>query len=707
MNDTDISRFSYRRRQAQNSVRLSLIIAFVGAMLGTVVAVGLGDVSGPESWVLGIAAVVTGGLLVAVSIRPAMATGVITGCLTVYYCVHLNAGAIIAYATTDEISRTLPYMAWFFPLVVFHHFTNFGFYKRRIGVLVNIGPAPMILFMMGDLTDAVGIATVLSYTISYFAFVTFIGLFTEHRDQEIRRAALAEETERSAATLRVSEERFRLLSLATNDLVCDIDLAAGTVWWNEKLLDSYGYDPREFAMDPQARENWIHPDDRERVVKSLRAAIANGHGTWLCKFRFVCASGEVVDMVERAMILHDAEGQATRIIGSSTDVSEFNALEKKLRQAHKMKAVGQLTGGLAHDFNNLLTIILGNAEELAQIHAADPASRWLAETTMAAAERGAMLTSRLLSFARLQTLSPAKLNLSGLFAGIETLVRRTIPENITISLAAGPDVWAVEIDPSQLENAILNLVINARDAMPNGGKITITASNTIIGADDPRRQEDCDADRYVMITVADDGCGMPGHDIERAFEPFFTTKEVGQGSGLGLSMVWGFVRQSHGFAEITSELMNGTTISLYFPATDDEDVQPAQPDAQQVPTGRAERILVVEDDALVRQSLVAQLERLGYTIVAAGSAAEALQIIAKSPPFDLLFTDVIMPGEMNGWTLAEVALEQQPGLKVLLASGYSEDPLMRERRLQNPLSVLTKPFRRTELAETIRNLLDQ
>ena len=707
MNDTDISRYSYRRRQAQNSVRLSLIIAFVGAMLGTVVAVGLGNISGAESWVLGIAAVVTGGLLVAVTIRPAMATGVITGCLTVYYCVHLNAGAIIAYATTDQTSRTLPYMAWFFPLVVFHHFTNFGFYKSRIGVLVNVGPAPMIVFMMADLTDAVGIATVLSYTISYFAFVAFIGLFTEHRDQEIRRAALAEETERSAAALRVSEERFRLLSLATNDLVCDIDLAEGTVWWNEKLRDRYGYDPRDFVTDPHARENWVHPDDRERVVKSLRAAIANGHGTWLCKFRFVCADGEVVDMVERAMILHDAKGKPSRIIGSSTDVSEFNALEKKLRQAHKMEAVGQLTGGLAHDFNNLLTIILGNAEELAQIHAADADSRWLAETTMQAAERGAMLTSRLLSFARLQTLSPTKLHLSGLFADIEALIRRTIPENITISLTADPDVRSVEVDPGQLENALLNLVINARDAMPNGGKIIIMASNTTIGADDPRRQEDWVGDRYVKITVADDGCGMPPEDIERAFEPFFTTKEVGQGSGLGLSMVWGFVRQSHGFAEIASERMNGTTISLYFPATDDDEIQHAQPEAQQVPTGRAERILVVEDDVLVRQSLVVLLERLGYIIVAAGSAAEALQIIAESPPFDLLFTDVVMPGEMNGSQLVEAALEQQPGLRVLLASGYSEDPLMRERRLQNPISFLSKPFRRTELAETIRKILDQ
>ena len=585
MNDTDISRLAYRQRQAQNSVRLSLIIAFGGAMLGTVVAVGLGNISGPESWILVLAAVITGVLLIAVSIWPEMATGLITGCLTAYYFVHLNAGAIIAYATTDLTSRTLPYMAWFFPLVVFHHFTNFGFYKKQIGVLVNIGPAPMIVFMMADLRDPIGIATVLSYTISYFAFVAFIGLFTRHRDQEIRRAALAEETERSAAALRASEERFRLLSFATNDLVCDIDLVEGRVWWNDKLRDSYGYDPRAFATEPRARENWIHPDDRERVVESLRAALESGQKTWMCEFRFVCADDRIVDMIERAMILYDDAGKPCRIIGSTTDVSEFNALEKKLRQAHKMEAVGQLTGGLAHDFNNLLTIIIGNAEELAQIHAPDADARWLAEATMQAAERGALLTSRLLSFARLQTLSPRKVHLGELLAGLEVLIRRTITENITITLAADRDVWPVEVDPSQLENAILNLAINARDAMPHGGQITIRASNIIIGQDDPRRQEAFVGERYVTITVVDNGCGMPPHDIERAFEPFFTTKEIGKGSGLGLSMVWGFVRQSRGFAEITSELGNGTSVNLFFPIADDADIQPSPSTAG--PNGRS------------------------------------------------------------------------------------------------------------------------
>ncbi|MEA1619932.1 hypothetical protein SOQ14_13495 [Erythrobacter sp. T5W1-R] len=238
MNDTDISRLSYRERLAQSAVKLSLIIAFSGAMLGTIVAVGLGKIAGWESWLLILAAIMTGGLLIAVSIRPAMATSVITGCLTIYYLLHLNAGAIIAYASTDVIFRTLPYMAWFFPLLVFHHFTNFGFYKKQIGVLVSIGPAPMLLFMMVDLRDPIGIAAVMSYTISYYASVAFIDLFTRHRDQEIKRAALAEETERSAAAIRASEERFRLLSLATDDLVCDMDLAEGRVWWNDKLRNA-------------------------------------------------------------------------------------------------------------------------------------------------------------------------------------------------------------------------------------------------------------------------------------------------------------------------------------------------------------------------------------------------------------------------------------------------------------------------------------
>lgn len=706
MNDTDISRLSYRERLAQSAVKLSLIIAFSGAMLGTIVAVGLGKIAGWESWLLILAAITTGGLLIAVSIRPAMATSVITGCLTIYYLLHLNAGAIIAYASTDVIFRTLPYMAWFFPLLVFHHFTNFGYYKKQIGVLVSIGPAPMLLFMMADLRDPIGIASVMSYTISYYASVAFIDLFTRHRDQEIKRAALAEETERSAAAIRASEERFRLLSLATDDLVCDMDLAEGRVWWNDKLRNAYGYDPRAFATDLHARENWIHPDDRARVAESLRAAIESGKTTWLCEFRFQRADGRFVDVIERAMILHDEAGTPCRIIGSTTDVSEFNALQKKLQQAHRMEAVGQLTGGLAHDFNNLLTIIIGNAEELSQLHAADANAQWLAEATMQAAERGAMLTSRLLSFARLQTLSPVKLHLGGLLAGLEVLIRRTITPNITITLTADPDVWPVELDPGQLENALLNLVINARDAMPHGGEIVIKASNVLMQEDDPRRQEGFTGDRYVIISVTDNGCGMPPQDMERAFEPFFTTKEVGKGSGLGLSMVWGFVRQSRGFAEITSELAKGTIVTLYFPASDAQDVQHAAPLKPQGPVGGAERILIVEDDDLVRRNVVLQLARLGYETVAAGSAAEALKIIADSPPFDLLFTDVVMPGGMNGRQLAETVLEQQPGLKVLLASGYSEDPLMRERRQHNPMNFIGKPYRRTELAEAIRTILD-
>jgi PAS domain S-box-containing protein len=707
MQVSDISWLGYRRRQAQNSVRVSLIIAFAGAMLGTVVAVGLGNISGPEAWLLFLAAVVTGSLLIAVYMRAAMATSVITGCLTVYYFAHLNAGAIIAYATTDLTSRTLPYMAWFFPLVVFHHFTNFGFYKNQISVLVNIGPAPMIIFMMLDLRDPIGIATVLSYTVSYFAFVAFIGLFTRHRDQEIRRAARAEETERSASAVRVSEERFRLLSLATNDLVYDIDLALGTVWWNDKLLESYGYDPREFATNPHARENWIHSDDRDRVVEGLRSAIDSGQGTWLCEFRFRCSDGRFVDVVERAMILRDEAGKASRIIGSTTDVSEFNALQKKLQQAHKMEAVGQLTGGLAHDFNNLLTIVIGNAEELSQLPSTDPDARGLAETIMQAAERGAMLTSRLLSFARLQILSPVKLQLGDLLAGMEVLMRRTIVQNIAITLTADADVWPVEVDPSQLENALLNLVINARDAMPQGGEISIRASNILITKDDLRQQQCAAGERYVTITVTDNGCGMPQRDIERAFEPFFTTKEVGKGSGLGLSMVWGFVQQSRGFAEITSELAKGTTVTLYFPASGANSTQNSSPPKSHVPIGGAERILIVEDDDLVRQYVEAQLARLGYTTLAVGSATEAMEIMEKSPPFELLFTDVIMPGEMNGRQLAEAALAKHPELRVLLASGYSGDPLMWEPCVQSPMNFIGKPYRRTELAETIRKILDE
>ncbi|WP_209426414.1 hybrid sensor histidine kinase/response regulator, partial [Pararhodobacter sp. SW119] len=632
-----------------------------------------------------------------------------TGSLSIFFVVYLNVVAILAYRASEEIVPIIPYITWFFPLVVFHQFTNFDFHKRVIGLLVSLGPVPIVAFMLAYMKApraVEDVGAIASFLVSFFAFVLFVGFYARHRDEEVLRAAMAEEAERSAAVLRVSEERFRLLGLATNDLVWDADLKSGRTWWNDQLLDTYGYDPNETEPDLSAWESWIHPDDRDRVVESLQSVIEGGGINWTSEYLFVCADGRPLDVVARGLVLRDDSGQPVRIIGSTTDVTELRALEKKLRHAQKLEAVGQLTGGIAHDFNNLLTIIVGSAEALADTHADDPKARRLAEVTMQAAERGANLTSQLLSFARRQALAPTHLAPGKVLTGLEGLISRTINEDIEIEIRAAAGVWPIEVDPGQLENAILNLVINARDAMPDGGRLTIGASNVTLMADDLPSVEGIKEGRYVMISVTDNGCGMPSDVTERAFEPFFTTKETGKGSGLGLSMVYGFVQQSNGHARIYSEPGEGTSVKLYFPAVDMREDQESATVNNAGLIGGTERILVVEDDDMVRRHVVAQLGSLGYNIKEAASGAAALKIMDGGSTFDLLFTDVVMPGGMNGRQFVDAALLRQPELNVLFTSGYTEDAIVHQGRLDPGVHLLSKPYRRTDLALKVRHVLE-
>lgn len=698
-----------RQRQARNVILLAMMIAFFGAFLGVAFGITLGAVSGPEASIIGVCVIVTGGMMVLVYFKPELATNVITGVLTIYFVLHLNAGAIFAYKASGDIVRIIPYVVWFFPLVVFHQLTNFGLYKRTISLIVGLSPMPISGYVLGHLKDPVAIGVldaIVTFLISFYAFVLFVGVFSRHRDEEVQRAAMAEEAERTAAVLRVSEERFRLLGLATNDLIWDADLKSGKIWWSESLLDTYGYDPRELRNDMSDWETWVHPEDRDRVVESLQSVTRNGESNWTSEYRFVCADGRTLDVVDRGLVLRDDAGEPVRVLGSMTDVTELRGLEKKLRQSQRLEAVGQLTGGIAHDFNNLLTIIMGSAEALAETHANDPRARELAETTLRAAERGANLTNRLLSFARLQALTPQQLHPGQLLTELEGLIRRTIDADIEIKISAAADVLPIEADPGQLENAILNLVINARDAMPDGGRLIVEASNVTLAPEDLLQYEWMTAGQHVMIAVSDTGCGMPRETVERVFEPFFTTKAVGKGSGLGLSMVWGFVRQSNGHAQIYSKPGEGTTVKLYFPAVAKLETLASPQKKTSSLVGGAECILVVEDDELVREHVVAQLDGLGYTIRQAASAADALAVMDDDKTIDLLFTDVVMPGAMNGKQLADAALLRQPDLRVLFTSGYSEDAIVHQGRLDLGVNLLGKPYRRAELVAKIRHVLD-
>ncbi|WOD39062.1 PAS domain S-box protein [Nodosilinea sp. E11] len=386
------------------------------------------------------------------------------------------------------------------------------------------------------------------------------------------------------------------------------------------------------------------------------------------------------------------------------DISDRLAIEEHLRQAQRLESVGQLTGGIAHDFNNLLTVILGNAELLSEMLEADSRLHPLAEMIGSAAKRGADLTQRLLAFARRQALEPEAVNVNQLIAHMDGLLRRTLGEHIEIEVVQGAGLWPALVDPSQLESALLNLCLNARDAMVQGGRLTIETANMHLNQDYANQHMEVVPGQYVMVAVSDTGTGIAPEHMERVFEPFFTTKEKGKGTGLGLSMVYGFIKQSGGHIKVYSELGQGTTLRMYLPRFwGGDQAKPQRPGG--AVSGGAELILLVEDDDLVRRYAQDQLTELGYRVLIADNGLAALAILRQRDDIDLLFTDVVMPGGMSGRELADQALQLRPQLRVLYTSGYTENAIVHQGRLDPGVHLLTKPYGRAELSLKIRAAL--
>jgi signal transduction histidine kinase len=385
-------------------------------------------------------------------------------------------------------------------------------------------------------------------------------------------------------------------------------------------------------------------------------------------------------------------------------LDDKNAADQKLHQAQKMEAVGQLTGGIAHDLNNLLTVITGTIEILAEAVADRPELVAITKMIDDAAARGADLTQRLLAFARKQPLRPAEVDVNSLVIEATNLLRSTLGEQIEVHLVLADDASRALIDPSQLTNAILNLALNARDAMPDGGKLTVETCNVVLDETYASANGDVTAGNYVLVAVADTGHGIPAAILDNVFEPFFTTKDIGKGSGLGLSMVYGFVKQSNGHIKIYSEEGHGTTVRIYLPQAEGA-AQAAEAASTPIIEGGSETILVVEDDHLVRAFVVSQIKSLGYVTLTAVNAAEAMNFIDGPEAIDLLFTDVIMPGSMNGRQLAEKALQCRAALKVLFTSGYSNEAIIHHGHLDAGVLLLAKPYRTSDLARMIRAAL--
>lgn len=379
--------------------------------------------------------------------------------------------------------------------------------------------------------------------------------------------------------------------------------------------------------------------------------------------------------------------------------------ERRLAQAQKMEAVGQLTGGMAHDFNNLLLVITGNLE-LLEPHLERDEPMALLKEAQHAALLGSKLTDQLLTFARRKHIDAQVLQLNELVLGITEMLRRTLGEHITLSTSLAADAWAIRVDAGQLQSAIVNMAVNARDAMPKGGKLVVETRNIILDAHHSEFHSELKPGGYVQVSISDTGSGMPPEVRDRVFEPFFTTKEKGRGTGLGLAMVYGFVKQSGGHITIYSEVGHGTTINLYFPGTDRAHARPTSGkfEAHNDPGTRG-TILVVEDDERVRRLTVTRLKSIGYQVLEANSGAKALDMLGLPDHVDLVFTDLIMPGGVSGWDVVTRARELKPGIKVLLTSGYAEELVHGDDVLRRRFKVLRKPYHQADLAAALREVL--
>jgi PAS domain S-box-containing protein len=515
------------------------------------------------------------------------------------------------------------------------------------------------------------------------------------------------ESRKAEEALRESERVARGIVDTALDAFIQMDEAGTIIEWNAQAEKTFGWS-RDEVIGRSLAATIIPPVYRARHAEGLAQFLRTGEGAILGqRFEIEALARDAREFKVEIAVTALRRRSGYVFNGFIRDLTDKIAAEAQLRQAQKMDAIGQLTGGVAHDFNNILTVITGTIEILSEGVTERPDLAAIARMIDEAATRGASLTQQLLAFARRQPLEPRRIDPNALIMEAASLLRPTLGEHIEIEAMLEDDTWHAVADPAQLSAALLNLAVNARDAMPNGGKLTLETDNVMLDEAYAQANPDARPGPYVMVAVSDTGTGIPAALLEKVFEPFFTTKQVGKGTGLGLSMVYGFVKQSGGHIKVYSEEGHGTAIKIYLPRAEAaaESLADAAPVAP-VPFGH-ETILVVEDDKLVRDYVVAQLGSLGYLTLAAENAAVALAYLASDTAFDLLFTDVIMPGGMNGRELAEAITRQRPNVRVLYTSGYTENAIVHHGRLDPGVALLNKPYRKKDLAEKLREVLDR
>jgi PAS domain S-box-containing protein len=506
--------------------------------------------------------------------------------------------------------------------------------------------------------------------------------------------------------LRQSEQRFRLLVESVVDCSLFMIDREGIVRnWNPGAQRTKGYTADEIV----GRHFSVFYTDEDRKAglpaRALQTAVETGkyeaEGWRVRKDGTRFWASIVIDAIR------DEQGTAIGFAKITRDISERRELEmakEQLYQAQKLETVGQLTGGIAHDFNNLLTAVVGGLSLITEI-TADTRVKRLAEIAIRAADRGAKLTSQLLAFARRQTLRPQPSDLNELITVFDALLRRAVGETTSIETKLDPELWVAEVDQAQFQSALLNLIVNARDAMPDGGSLFIETKNVLLDEGGASALTGIAPGTYVVVSVRDTGCGMTDESRKRAIEPFFTTKEVGKGSGLGLSQVYGFARQSKGQLEIVSELGKGTTVRLYLPSSGGEVEETASPNVTVEKKPRLSTVLAVEDDPDVLDVAIEMLRGLGYQVFSAPNAVEALAILRRDDArIDILFTDIVMPKGMDGIELAREARRLRPKLQILLASGYPRDGRDRGEDIADDAVFVMKPYQVSVLAESLREL---
>lgn len=504
--------------------------------------------------------------------------------------------------------------------------------------------------------------------------------------------------------LRQSEQRLRVVAEATPVPIGIARISDGMfLYCNPLVGPAFGLPP-EAMVGRCIPEFYVDPDHWRKMIAELQ----NKGSLRDYEIEYRRADGSRLNILLNAHEMN-SDGEEALVFGLF-DITERKRTEAQLVQALKMEAVGQLTGGVAHDFNNLLTVIRGNLELMERENSSGKTSNHL-RRALQAVSRGSDLTHRLLAFSRRQILLPETIDANALVTRVTEMLDRPLGETIRVDVDLSPGLWPILVDPGQLESCLVNLAVNARDAMPGGGTLKIATANRVLGQDEAGDDNEPPPGEYVAVEVTDTGTGMTPEVLAHIFEPFFTTKEVGMGSGLGLSMAYGFTKQSGGYLDASSEPGRGTTFRFLFPRAKTVEKSPADPaeqaeQADPVPLGRGETVLVVEDDPEVRAMAVRMASDLGYTVLEAKDGLTALEMLDRHSEIDLLFTDMVMPSGLTGGELAERALVSKPRLKVLFMSGYSEEFLVERGSPVSGAQLMSKPFTRTELAQMMRQTLD-